>query len=185
MTDKEILDYIDALAQDGSLSEGARLNLSSMITALVHNENQGATVDRIIERDTPTDDERLVKEPPETFADRLSARAEYELGRMAGRDELRAEQEERKKSGVWVEHAGHCNAEPQGEPSDAQVDAVAVAIAVAANADYWTDEIATWEDAESWYRETYQNEHPHMAYEDREEFRKQARAALRAANEVR
>lgn len=75
--------------------------------------------------------------------------------------------------------------EPQGEPSEAQVDAVAAAIAVAADADYWTDEIAEWEGAEAWYREAYPNEHPHMAYEDREQFRKQARAALRAAGGVR
>ena len=66
----------------------------------------------------------VVPEPQETFADRLSARSDYELGRLAGRDELRAEQDERKKSGVWVEHAGHCNAEPQGEPSDALRDAI-------------------------------------------------------------
>ena len=79
----------------------------------------------------------------------------------------------------------HPSPEPQGEQSDAQVDAVAVAIAVAANADYWTDEIAEWEGAESWYREAYPNEHPHMAYEDREQFRTQARAALRAAGGVR
>lgn len=59
--------------------------------------------------------------PQVTFADRLSARSDYELGRMAGRDEIRAEQEERKKNGVWVEHAGHCNAVPQGEPSDAVI----------------------------------------------------------------
>lgn len=75
--------------------------------------------------------------------------------------------------------------EPQGEPSDAQVDTIATAIAVAANADYWTDEIAEWEGAEAWYREAYPNERPHMAYEDREQFRKQARAALRAAGGVR
>ncbi|WP_315106281.1 hypothetical protein [uncultured Microbacterium sp.] len=65
----------------------------------------------------------LDAEPQVTFADRLSARSDYELGRMAGRDEIRAELEERKKNGVWVEHAGHCNAVPQGEPSDAQVEA--------------------------------------------------------------
>lgn len=64
--------------------------------------------------------------PQVTFADRMSARSDDELGRMAGRDEIRAELEERKKNGVWVEHAGHCNAETrgsdaQGEPSDAQV----------------------------------------------------------------
>lgn len=71
--------------------------------------------------------------------------------------------------------------EPQGEPSDAQVDAVAKAIAEAANADYWTDEIAEWEGSEEWEREAHADDHPHTAYEDREEFRKQARAALRAA----
>lgn len=75
-------------------------------------------------------------------------------------------------------------AEPQGEPSDAQVDAVGVAIAVAANADYWTDEIAEWENAEGWEREAYPDNYPSTAYEDREEFRKQARAALRAAGGV-
>lgn len=74
--------------------------------------------------------------------------------------------------------------EPQVEPSDARVDAVAVAIAVAANADYWTDEIAEWENAESWEREAYPDNYPSTAYEDREEFRKQARAALRAATKA-
>ena len=72
----------------------------------------------------------------------------------------------------------------QGEPSDAQVDAVAVAIAKAADADYWTDEIAEWENAEQWEREAYPDNYPSTAYEDREEFRKQARAALRAAGVV-
>lgn len=74
--------------------------------------------------------------------------------------------------------------ESLGEPSGSQVDAVAVAIAVAANADYWTDEIAEWENAESWEREAYPDNYPSTAYEDREEFRKQARAALRAASEA-
>lgn len=75
--------------------------------------------------------------------------------------------------------------EVEGEPSDAQVDAVAKAIAEAAIADYWTDEIAEWEGSEEWEREAYPDNHPHTAYEDREEFRKQARAALRAAGGVR
>ena len=66
--------------------------------------------------------------PQVTFAERLSARSDYELGRMAGRDEIRAEQEERKKSGVWVEHAGHRNVAPKGEPSDAQVMAASVVL---------------------------------------------------------
>lgn len=62
-----------------------------------------------------------------------------------------------------------------------QVDRVAEAIAKAADADYWTDEIAEWECAEEWEREAHPDEYPGMAYEDREQFRTQARAALAAA----
>ncbi|GAA1149341.1 hypothetical protein F6W69_10560 [Microbacterium oxydans] len=61
-----------------------------------------------------------------------------------------------------------------------QVDAVAAAIAQAADADYWTDEIAAWEGAEAWEREAHPDNYPAMAYEDREAFRKQARAAVHA-----
>lgn len=58
------------------------------------------------------------------------------------------------------------------------IEKAAKAIAKSANADYWTDEIAEWEGAEGWEREAHPDERPHMAYEDREEFHKQARAAL-------
>lgn len=61
-----------------------------------------------------------------------------------------------------------------------QIDAIAVAIAQAADADYWTDEIAAWEGAEAWEREAHPDNYPGMAYEDRETFRKQARAAVHA-----
>lgn len=61
---------------------------------------------------------------------------------------------------------------------DALIDAVAAAIARTADSDYWTDEIAEWEVAEEWEREAHPDEYPGMAYEDREWFRDQARAAL-------
>lgn len=66
------------------------------------------------------------------------------------------------------------------EHTEEQVDRVAAAIAVAADADYWTDEIAEWENADEWYRETYPCNYPDSAYEDREWCRRLARAALKA-----
>ena len=60
----------------------------------------------------------------------------------------------------------------------ATVDRVAEAIAKAADADYWTDEIRDWEASDEWEREAHPDNYPGMAYEDREAFRSQARAAL-------
>ena len=58
------------------------------------------------------------------------------------------------------------------------IDDVALAIAKAQNADYWVDEIADWEGSEEWEREAHPESHPWAAYEDREWYRKSARAAL-------
>jgi len=60
-------------------------------------------------------------------------------------------------------------------------EAAAKAIARAADADYWVDEVAGWEMQEEWEREAYPEEYPAMAYEDRANFMKQAYAALTAA----
>ena len=70
------------------------------------------------------------------------------------------------------------------ETSDERVDIVAAAIAEAADADYWVIDIAEWEGSEQWERDAHPDEHPYVAYEDREEFRKQARAALDAARQA-
>lgn len=60
-------------------------------------------------------------------------------------------------------------------------EAAARAIARAADADYWVDEVAGWEAQEEWEREAYPEEYPAMAYEDKASFMKQAYAALTAA----
>ncbi|MBW9118869.1 hypothetical protein JNB63_02055 [Microbacterium trichothecenolyticum] len=65
--------------------------------------------------------------------------------------------------------------------ADATIDRVAEAIARTADADYWTTEIAEWEGSEEWEREAHPDNYPAGAYEDREWYRKQARAALEAA----
>lgn len=189
------------------------------------NENQGATVDRIIERNTTTahevtTDEREAlarawdaghrkgirwkrgdapenpyrSQVPEPSAEgpafiaimppspETSKRWYSMYCRVCGVEEMMADTaDDPRLLDRRDEHNRERHAEPQGEPSDAQVDAVAKAIAEAANADYWTDEIAEWEGSEAWEREAHPDNNPHTAYEDREEFRKQARAALRAA----
>lgn len=65
--------------------------------------------------------------------------------------------------------------------TEEQVDRVAEAIAKAVGDDYWVDEIAEWENAEEWYREAQPQEFPRMAYDDRQQFRAQALAAIAAA----
>ena len=60
------------------------------------------------------------------------------------------------------------------------IDRIAAAIAEADSADYWVPEITDWETSEEWKREAYPDEYPSSAYEDRERYRKQARAALLA-----
>lgn len=72
----------------------------------------------------------------------------------------------------------------QGPITDAQVDRVAEAIARVADADYWTTEISEWEGSEDWEREAHPDNYPDGAYEDREWYRKQARAALEAARDA-
>lgn len=72
----------------------------------------------------------------------------------------------------------------QGPITGEWVDRVAKAIARAADADYWTTEIAEWEDSEEWEREAHPDNYPSAAYEDREWYHKQARAALEAAREA-
>jgi hypothetical protein len=74
--------------------------------------------------------------------------------------------------------------DPRLAPTAEQIDAVAAAIAKAADADYWVDEIAEWDGAEEWEREAYPDHYPSTAVEEREHFRKQARAALEAAARV-
>ena len=69
----------------------------------------------------------------------------------------------------------------QVEVTDESVDRAAVAIAKAADADYWVDVIAEWEGSEIWEREAHPEEHPYTEYQEQVEFRKQARAALEAA----
>jgi hypothetical protein len=64
------------------------------------------------------------------------------------------------------------------EDAEDKVDRVAAAIAKAADADYWIDEIAAWDSQEQWERDAQPQEEPLSAYEDREWFRKQARAVL-------
>lgn len=59
--------------------------------------------------------------------------------------------------------------------------AVAKAIARAADADGWTDEIAEWEAMEDWERDAYPDEYPGMAYEDQVDYINQAEAAIAAA----
>ena len=61
-----------------------------------------------------------------------------------------------------------------------RIDRIAAAIAEADSADYWVPEITDWETSEEWKREAYPDEYPSSAYEDRERYRKQARAALLA-----
>lgn len=68
--------------------------------------------------------------------------------------------------------------EQKSTPAEAQIDRIAAAIAAADNADYWVEEIADWEHFEEWKREAYPYEYPSSAYEDRERYRKQARAAV-------
>ena len=63
---------------------------------------------------------------------------------------------------------------------DEWIDRIAAAIAEADSADYWVPEITDWETSEEWKREAYPDEYPSSAYEDRERYRKQARAALLA-----
>ncbi len=67
------------------------------------------------------------------------------------------------------------------EQTDETVERAARAIARAADADYWVEEIARWEGQEQWERDAHPEERPISSYEDREEFRAQARAALAAA----
>jgi hypothetical protein len=61
-----------------------------------------------------------------------------------------------------------------------EVDRVAAAIAQAAGGDYWVDEIAQWQGTEQWERDAHPENYPGSAYEDREWYRKQARAAIAA-----
>lgn len=71
---------------------------------------------------------------------------------------------------------------PHPAPVDGDaVERAARAIAGAADADYWFDEIAQWEGREQWERDAHPDECPSSAYEDRAAFRSQARAALAAA----
>ncbi|MDR7189759.1 hypothetical protein J2Y46_002585 [Microbacterium sp. BE35] len=72
----------------------------------------------------------------------------------------------------------------QGPITDAQVDRVAEAIARTADADYWKTEISEWEGSEDWEREAHPDNYPGVAYEDREWYRKQARAALEAGRDT-
>ena len=57
-------------------------------------------------------------------------------------------------------------------------DRIAVSIAKAQNADYWTDEITTWEGLEAWQREAFPDEYPSGAYEDRSDYRDAAQAII-------
>jgi len=66
------------------------------------------------------------------------------------------------------------------EPEITDRDVVAVAIAKAADGDYWKDEIREWEESEDWEREAHPDNYPSTAYEDRDWWRKQADAAIAA-----
>lgn len=68
----------------------------------------------------------------------------------------------------------------RGPITDEAVDRVAAAIAKAADADYWVDEIAEWENSEEWERAARADDYPQTAYEDRAFYRMQASAALEA-----
>lgn len=61
------------------------------------------------------------------------------------------------------------------------VERAARAMAAVGDADGWVDEIAEWEGREQWERDAHPESYPSHAYEDREAFRSQARAALAAA----
>lgn len=57
-------------------------------------------------------------------------------------------------------------------------DRLAVTLAKAQDADYWTAEIAEWEGHEVWQREAFPGEYPAMAYEDRSNYRDAAQAII-------
>lgn len=85
-------------------------------------------------------------------------------------------------SPVW-RNRGRGPIRPEGITDD-EIERVAAAIAKAADADYWTDEIGAWENSEQWERDAHPDNYPGVAYEDREFYRKQARAALEAARDA-
>ncbi|MDF2920509.1 MAG: hypothetical protein K0S70_4727 [Microbacterium sp.] len=78
---------------------------------------------------------------------------------------------------AWMAEQGY--SKPREADTD-EVDRVAAAIAKAADADYWVDEIGVWESLDLWEREAYPDNYPSSAFEDREWYRKQAHAAIAA-----
>lgn len=81
---------------------------------------------------------------------------------------------------TFVEGALWALARKHPEPEITDRDVVAVAIAKAADGDYWKDEIREWEESEDWEREAHPDNYPSTAYEDRDWWRKQADAAIAA-----
>lgn len=127
-----------------------------------HNENQGATVDRIIGRDTPTDDERETRRIAHLDARQAAYRKEREDWFVDHEAEPGIASNAFFRGWDAAVDGGFRRSEvpePQGEPSDAQVEAALDAYM--AHEGWETDEVG------------------------KAKMRGRMRAALRAAGEVR